>query len=565
LAAERRSFWSGRRWLLWAVGGVLAAAAVLTVVAVMVAQRAEPYLRARLVAGLSAHFHARVELDHFHVSMGNSLHGEWGLWAQGRGLRIWPPAQVAGVGVPVPQGAGEPLIQVAEFRFHVPLRYHQGQPVHVSAVELKGLEVDLPPHSHFLHPAGEPRHGESRLKFSAVRVDRVESTRALLVLETDKPGKVPTEVAIAHLKLTGITPEGAMHFEAELTNPKPVGTIHTSGEFGPWNVEDPGQSLLTGAYRFTHADLSDFHGIAGMLSSTGTYAGTLRSLEVRGETDTPDFRLTHAGNAMDLKTQFRAQVDATNGDTHLEDVEATLGSSHIRTSGQVVRVLAETATGATAKPPHSIGHDIALKVRVEAGRVEDFLRLAMSDSAPLMTGNLAVTATLHIPPGHEPVHLRMATQGQYTLTDARFASAKVQGEVTDLSVRAQGEPGEKKTADPASILSQMQGHFQIANGVLTLPDLSFTVPGAEIHMSGTYALDGGTLHFAGVARTKATVSAMVGGWKGLLLKPADKLFERGSAGAVIPIHLNGTPSRPDFGIDLNRLKTTSPVNPATQQ
>jgi hypothetical protein len=252
-------------------------------------------------------------------------------------------------------------------------------------------------------------------------------------------------------------------------------------------------------------------------------------------------------------------VDATNGDTHLEDVEATLGSSHISASGQVVRVLAK-APG----PPHSIGHDIALNVRVAGGRVEDFLRLAMSDPTPLMTGNIAVTATLHIPPGHEPVHLRMATQGQYSLSDARFSSAKVQGEIQDLSLRAQRTPDAKKAADPSSILTQVQGHFQIANGELKLPDLSFTVPGAEIRMNGTYALDGGTLHFTGVARTEATVSAMVGGWKGLLLKPADKLFERGGAGAVIPIHLNGTPSKPEFGIDLNRLKTTTPVNPATQ-
>lgn len=567
LAAERKPFWSRHRWLRWTAGGVLAAAAVLAVAAAVLARHAEPFLRAQLVEDLSEHFHARVELDGFHVSLGNSLRGEWGLWASGRGLRIWPPAQVAGAGVPAQQASEEPLIQVAEFRFHVPLRLSQGEPVPISVVQLKGLVVRLPPHSHFLHPARQPHSAAALLKLKAVRLDRVESTQALLVLETDKPGKVPTQVAIARLRLTGITREGAMHFAAELTNPRPVGTIVTSGEFGPWQVDDPGQSLLTGAYRFTHANLADFHGIAGMLRSTGNYAGTLRSLEVSGETDTPDFRLTHAGHAMDLKTRFRAQVDATNGDTHLEDVEATLGSSHIHTSGHVVRVLAGgdgQASGSEAEPPHSIGHDIALNVRVVGGRVEDFLRLAMSAPTPLITGNLAVTATLHIPPGHEPVHLRMATRGQYTLAGARFTSASVQDKVMDLSLRAQGNPGAKKTVDPASILSQIQGHFEIVKGVLTLPDLSFTVPGAAVRLSGTYALDGGALHFTGVARTKATVSAMVGGWKGLLLKPADKLIEHGDAGAVIPIHLNGTESKPDFGIDLNRLKTTSPANPATQ-
>ena len=37
---------------------------------------------------LEEHFHARVELDSFHVSLVD------GLWAEGKGLRIWPPARL---------------------------------------------------------------------------------------------------------------------------------------------------------------------------------------------------------------------------------------------------------------------------------------------------------------------------------------------------------------------------------------------------------------------------------------------------------------------------------------
>lgn len=558
MAERQKSFWGRNGWWRWVACGALVAAVTAAAIVLVIARRAEPFLRAQLVAGLSARFHARVELDGLHVSLGDGLHGEWGLWAQGHGLRIWPPAQGFGVDAPAAHSAGEPLIRIAEFRFHVPLRYKSGRPIHVSRVELRGLEVHLPPHSHFLHAAGGASGAGAELRWKAVRLDEVESTGALLELETDKPGKVPTRIAIAHLKLTGITPDAAMHFDAELTNPRPVGTIDASGEFGPWKVNDPGESALKGDYRFTHADLSCFHGIAGMLSSTGSYEGTLRRLQVTGETDTPDFRLRHAGHAMDLRTRFRAQVDATNGDTRLDDVEATLGASHLSTSGQVVRVPAN-APG----PPRSMGHDIQLNVRVSRGRVEDFLRLAMSDPTPLLTGNMTVATTLQIPPGHEPLHMRMVLQGRYLLTDARFSSAKVQERLLELSTRAQGRPELGRTADPRSLLSQMQGHFAIANGVLALPGLDFNVPGADVALHGTYALDGGALHFSGAARTKATVSAMVGGWKGLLLKPADKLFERDGAGAVIPIHLAGTPSKPDFGIDLNRLKTTSPVNPAT--
>jgi len=49
----------------------------------------------------------------------------------------------------------------------------------------------------------------------------------------------------------------------------------------------------------------------------------------------PDFRLTHFGNALPLKTRFHAKVDGTNGDTWLEPVDATLGRSHFTAEGRL--------------------------------------------------------------------------------------------------------------------------------------------------------------------------------------------------------------------------------------
>ena len=40
------------------------------------------------------------------------------------------------------------------------------------------------------------------------------------------------------------------------------------------------------------------------------------------------------------------------------------------------------------------------------------------------------------------------------------------------------------------------------------------------------ASTGRVLNFAGFAKMQATVSEMVGGWKGLLLKPVDRYFKR---------------------------------------
>jgi hypothetical protein len=529
------------------------ALAVLTGVVLVVAHRAEPLLRARIVQGLETHFHARVELDSFHLTLRD------GLWAEGKGLRIWPPAQVAGVTVPGTADGIAPLIRLAEFRFHAPLHYRPGQAIRISAVYLKGLEVDVPPRSHFEHvgeraPGNhslEQKMGAGLLRFN---LERLECSGARLTVETSKPGKLPLEFAIAHLKLTKIGEGGAMGFEAELTNPRPLGTIHTTGSLGPWMVEDPGESPLSGGYRFDHADLGGFKGIAGILSSNGHYQGTLRNLAVDGETDTPDFRLTHFGTAMALHTKFHANVDGTNGDTQLEPVEATLGHSHFWTKGKIVRVAALTDEKSGVRRG---GHEIALTVNVDKGRIEDFLRLASQSGTPLLTGALTMKAGLEIPPGPVPVEQRLKLTGTFALDDVQFTNSKIQDRIGELSARGQGRPKDAKAAGQPNVRSAMKGSFQMSDGVVALPAIQYTVPGAVIDLKGSYGVEGGKIDFAGTAKMQATVSAMVGGWKGLLLKPVDRYFQKDGAGTEVPIHIDGTRENPQFRIDFDRMKGTS--------
>jgi hypothetical protein len=564
---------------------------ILLGVAISVAMhQAEPLLRAAIVEKLEERFHAHVELDSFHVSLVN------GLWAEGKGLRIWPPvhhpededlssgtpAQVVGVTVPGTNKAGAngaaaaaspgPLIRLDEFRFHAPLSYMLGKPIRISVVELKGLDVDVPPKTHLTHAAtaGGSSRGSSSgfglLKTGATLlhfdVDSIECNGARLTLETSKAGKLPLQFAIAQMKLTDVSAGGPMRFDAELTNPRPRGTIVTSGSIGPWVVDDPGETMVTGDYRFERADLSVFKGIAGILSSTGKYQGVLRDLVVDGQTDTPDFRLTHFGTALPLHTEFHAHVDGTNGDTLLQPVDATLGQSHFTAAGKIVRVPNGVVKNGAAQPG---GHEIALNVNVDRGRIEDFLRLASKSGTPLLTGALALKTTLEIPPGKAPVHERIKLNGKYSLEDAAFTSVKIQDYVGQLSLRGQGDATDAKHSEGADVRSAMQSDFRMAGGVITLPDLKYTVPGAEIDLAGTYGVDGGALHFKGTAKTQATISQLVGGWKGMLLKPADQLFKKDGAGTEVPIHIDGTPENPKFGIDFDRMKHTSPAIPGQPQ
>src|SRR5262249_1070701 len=182
-----------------------------------------------------------------------------------------------------------------------------------------------------------------------------------------------------------VSPDKPFDFRGNVTNAKPVGEIATSGKFGPWDADEPGDSPVSGVYKFTNADLGPFPGIAGILSSTGKYDGRLNEIQVEGETDTPDFSLDKVGSAVPLHTKYSATVDGTNGGTYLHPVEAKLVNSLIVSNGSVVLAKGK-------------GHYITLDVVAQKARLEDILRLATKDK-PFMTGQLNLKTKFFQPPG----------------------------------------------------------------------------------------------------------------------------------------------------------------------
>lgn len=580
--------WRARHpWLAWMVGTAAVVLIGITVMLYVTARRFEPYLRARIVEGLQERFHTRVELAYFHVAVHHGQEATWGLWAKGRGLRIWPPHREGGDHPLETAVESKPLIDVAEFSFHVPLRFESNKPIRVPQVRIKGLRIEVPPRSErdkqtgleaALHPPAEQRPANDAGTVANVIVEKVTCDEAELTLETDKPDKLPMSFDIRRLTLNHLKAGEPMRFEAEVLNPQPKGVVHTSGSFGPWLAQDPGDSALNGSYSMANADLSTFHGIAGTIQSEGSFEGTLRGLVVKGHADVGDFRLTHFGNSLPLHTRFTARVDGTNGDTRLDAVDATLGDSHFSTRGEIVRVVAreqerldgggkpsagKRAVSSETPGLQPRGHRIELKVNIDRGKMSDLMRLVSKSAQPLLVGDVVAQANLLIPPGSAPVHLRMKLDGHFALDDARFTSEKIQNKVEDLSLRGQDRPDSLKTTDAKSIRSSMEGEFRMADGVITLPDLHYSVPGAQIQLAGTYALDG-PLHLDGTARMNATVSQMVGGWKGVLLKPFDRVFRKDGAGALVPIQVRGTREEPQFGVDLGRIGHTAPQRPGRQ-
>ena len=104
---------------------------------------------------------------------------------------------------------------------------------------------------------------------------RLWSTIPKLVIGTEKPNKDPKDFELKQIVMHDVGPNSPWRYDATLVNAIPKGDIHAVGTFGPWNVESPGDSTVTGHYTFDHADLNTIKGIGGILSSVGEFKGQL--------------------------------------------------------------------------------------------------------------------------------------------------------------------------------------------------------------------------------------------------------------------------------------------------
>jgi AsmA-like C-terminal region len=488
----------------------------------------EPLLRRKVVETLSARFHSPVELDRLSVSMRN------GVIVTGGGLRI---LYLAGPTKPDARPNAPPMLVVDSFEFGTGWRELLRPTTRVVSVKVHGLQVNIPPKGERgeAMPDDPKRKGQPVL---GIAVDRIECTDAKVVIETSDPEKKPLEFAIGKLVLTDVGAMKPFNYEAVLVNPKPVGDVHSTGHFGPWQNDNPRDTPLDGSYEFAHADLSTIHGIGGMLSSTGRFSGMLGSITVEGETDTPDFRLDVSDHGLPLHTEFRAVVDGTTGDTHLDAVKARVGRSELTASGAVTR-----AKGTVP------GHNTDLNAVMERGRIEDMLALAMKGKPTLMRGALALKLHLILPPGPVSVSQKIRLAGTFAIHDAFLNDAKMQQQLDAMSERAKGKPHLANAQEAEVVGSSVSGKFSQADSVIDISELNFVIPGAQALMDGQVHVVGSTFEFRGKVRTEATASQMTTGWKSLLLGPFDKLLKKNGAGVELPIKVTGTRSTYDLRLD----------------
>jgi hypothetical protein len=478
-------------------------------------------LRQRLLAGLSDKLDGDVELGSLSVRM-VPFH------AEGTGLTIRHRKH-----------SGEPpLISVKSFTVDADLMglYRN----HVARVELVGLDIEIPPKNETApkssEKTGTPGPAGPSLK-SDIVVDHLLSTDARLVIIPRDKDKTPRVWDIHRLHMHNVGIDQAMPFEATLTNAIPPGEIETTGHFGPWQRDDPGSTPLDGAFDFQKADLSVFKGISGILTARGTFAGALASIDIHGNTTTPEFTVEVGGHPVALHAAYHAVVDGTNGDTRLERIDGSFLNTSL------------VATGAVLDVPGGDGHRVSLDVTIDRGRLEDVLRLAVGTPKPPLSGALQLHTRFEIPPGDRDVVQKLRLNGRFTIVHGRFASDEIQQKIAELSHRARGRSAD---VQQERVASDFTGRFALGHGVLKLPTVTFNVPGADVRLSGQYALRQETLDFHGNLLMDAKVSQTVGGFKSVLLRAVDPLFRRDGR-TVIPIQITGTRQDPSFGLEKGRL------------
>ncbi len=524
----------GRGFWLEAGGAVLLLAVVcFAVAAEYLVRHAEPILKESVVETLSARFHSPVELDGLSISLAR------GVQVRGSGLRMMYLAGPSQPGLAQLQGRPPvPMLRVDHFSFHVSLHDLVHLNIRIASVTAQGIEIHIPPHSAGgLLTADDPQTPAKAPRFK-LSVGKFECRDATLFIETSKPGKDPLEFDIRSIELTKIEEDEPVLYTADVINPKPKGDVKAFGHIGPWVSDDPRATHIDGHYIFDHADLGTTKGITGMLSSTGDFSGQFGHIAIEGTTSTPDFALDVSNHAVPLFTSFHAFVDGTTGDTTLTNVQAKLLHSEFTTAGTIVRV-------------HGKGHDISLTVDMPNGRMEDVLELGMKTEPPVMRGSLAMQAKIHVPPGPVRVAQKMQIMGDLRINNVEFSNPKLQDRVDALSMRAQGRPGEVKSAGSdrrPEVASQMAVSFSIANAMLTASSLVYQMPGAKVLMSGAYSLDGSIFEFKGHVRTDATASQMLTGWKSALVKPFNGLLSKHGAGVELPVAVSGVKGDVKFGL-----------------
>jgi len=381
---------------------------------------------------------------------------------------------------------------------------------------------------------GSERGSANGSKSTSTSVSELIIERA--VLQYPRRDKPPLIFPIHRLTLNHVVRDEPISFHVDMDNALPPGHIQGDGQFDPWKVERIADTPISGSYTFSDAHLDSLPGIGGTLASQGSFAGPANALRVQGATDTPEFRVKSAGHEVNLKTDFQAVVNCSNGDVTLQAVQA-----QFRGTGAMIR--------GDIKRPKGAGRVASLQVDATEGRIEDLLWLLSAQKEPSIMGPMALHG-LVIPGGKRQFIQRVRLQGEFKIDAATFIQPDTQAKVNTLSSRGAGQKVPQSLADLPDPPANLQGRLELLDAVAHFSRLSFSVPGALANMQGAYSLSDERVNLQGQLIVDKKLSKTAGSLPAHILTWAsEKLFAKSAgAGEILPIKLTGTYEHPSFGL-----------------
>jgi hypothetical protein len=273
------------------------------------------------------------------------------------------------------------------------------------------------------------------------------------------------------------------------------------------------------------------------LAASGNVLGTLERLATNGSPRPPRWASPPPHRAgCPMTATFEAAFDGSSGDLFLSSLLTTVGQSAFNTTGSITR-----QKGVRGRHVHLA---VSTPDPVE---LADVLRLLVDGQRPPASGRLTLDAAIEMAPGEADVIDRLDVAGTFGVTGATFVNRAVQEKVDDLSRRGRGRPDDTTIR---GVGVAMRGRVAVRKTHLTLQDIRFAVPGAEIDAAGRYGLASERLDFRGVVRLDVGMSRTLTGAKRVLLRPLDPLLSKDGAGTRLVLEIRGRRSDPTVDIDI---------------
>ena len=124
--------------------------------------------------------------------------------------------------------------------------------------------------------------------------------------------------------------------------------------------------------------------------------------------------------------KYKALIDGTNGDTHLQNIDAWFLSSYLHAVGAVLD-----------GPKGERGRTVSLDVAMDKSRIEDIMKMAVKSPTPPMTGALKLNDEVPAPARRDATSSNGCSwMDSSAIAQATFTNYDVQGKIEELSKRA---------------------------------------------------------------------------------------------------------------------------------